>query len=246
MFKCELHWLSLQKETLIYPLIIADALLFASVLINVVHGNQPCLGAPQDRPRFAASPESCDAYIICTNGQTIRGERCPAGFLFDAVNEMCSSSSCTDCSPFGIQNLPYPNSCTQYIQCSMGSRTFTSCPAGFHFDRTIGFCNHADLVVCDDPTITTTVPPVTDLPNCFTDGTLHPHPTECSQFFICVNNSLWEQECAPGLHWNRSQEKCDTPEAAQCTVSWMVWRSCVRKNFVPSFDKRDIRRIIQI
>ncbi|XP_037030730.1 peritrophin-1-like [Bradysia coprophila] len=194
------------------------ALLLASVLITTVHGNQPCLGVPQDRPRFAASPESCNAYIICMNGQAIPGGRCPEGLLFDAVNEMCSSSSCTDCSPFGIQNLPYPQSCSRFIQCSMGIRTFSACPSGYFFDRTIGFCNHAELVECDDPTITTTEPPTTDLPECFADGLFHPHPTSCSHFFICVNFDLWEQECAPGLHWNRSQEKCDSPEAAKCPI----------------------------
>lgn len=159
------------------------------------------------------------------NGQAIHGERCPQGLLFEPTSQTCSSSSCTTCSPFGIQNLPNPQFCNQYIQCVMGTRTFSTCPFGHLFDRTLGFCNTAELVNCvDDPTITTispvpTTPPSTEWPSCFADGLYHAHPSDCTRFFICVQFNLWEQECSPGLHWNRGREMCDAPEAAQCVAS---------------------------
>ncbi len=196
--------------------------MLASILIGIVYGDQPCLGAPTDRPSFVPSPESCDAYILCWNGQTFRGERCPAGLLFDAVHQMCSSSTCTNCSPFGIQNLPHPQFCSRFIECRMGLTTFRDCPNGSMFDRRSGNCVLAEYVDCvDDPSVTTisttpTTPPSNELPSCPSDGIFHAHPTSCSHFFICVNFDLWLQECPMGQHWNRNKEECDTPWAAQC------------------------------
>lgn len=218
----EVEWKALnivEKSSDYCFIIISDALLFVCIVISTVRANQPCLGAPADGPSFVASPVSCDSYTICWNGQTIHGERCPQNMNFDAVNQLCGSSTCTDCSPFGVQNLPYPKQCGKYISCVMGTRSFRDCPQGTLFDRKIGSCNTAEHVECpDDDTITTPLPPIEENPTCFADGIFHAHPHSCKRFYICVNFNLWEQECPPGMHWNRIAEQCDDPSVAKCTI----------------------------
>lgn len=151
------------------------------------------------------------------NGQTIRGETCPTGRLFEPRAQLCGSSTCMDCSPFGIQNLPYPLRCDEYIECNMGHRIFRICPNGFLFDRTIGGCNSAHLVTCrDDPWMTTTTTEVPVEPSCSNGERYHPHPYDCTRFFICVDSILWPQECPNGWHWSKLSNLCTHPEFAGC------------------------------
>jgi len=124
-------------------------LVLAFCVLTTVRAQQPCLGAPAYLPHsFVAASQSCDAYVICMGGQTIHGQRCPAGMLFEPISETCGQSSCQDCSRFGIQNLPHPDSCDQFIECIMGTRTFRTCPSPLLFDRTVANCNEPHLVLC--------------------------------------------------------------------------------------------------
>lgn len=144
-------------------------LVLSCCAIATVRSQQPCLGAPQYLPHsFAAAPESCDAYVICMGGQTIRGQRCPAGMNFEPVTQICGQSSCMDCSPFGIQNLPHPDDCYRFIRCTMGTREIATCPSNLMFDRTIGNCNYPQDVYCPGQ------PPPTDPTEWPTDPTEWP------------------------------------------------------------------------
>lgn len=52
---------------------------------------------------------------------------------------------------------------------------------------------------------------------CMFDG-IHPHPTECDEYYICTGNMPHPQlmRCAKGLHFNVAILHCDTPENANC------------------------------
>lgn len=136
-------------------------LVLSCCALATVRANLPCLGAPTYTHSFVAAPESCAHYILCMpNGDIFRGSKCDNNNMFDPVRQICGQSSCTDCSPFGIQNLPHPDGCVQYIECVMGTRSIRTCPSNLLFDRRIGQCNFAHEVVCpsdpptDDPWIT--------------------------------------------------------------------------------------------
>jgi len=156
-------------------------LVLSCCTIVTVKSQLPCLGAPAHLPHsFAAAPDSCDAYILCMGAQIIRGQRCPAGLLFEPVSQMCGQSSCMECSPFGIQNLPHPSDCYQFIRCTMGTREIDSCPSNLMFDRSIGNCNYPHLVYCPGQPIPTEP---TDFPTHPTEWPTEPtewptHPTE--------------------------------------------------------------------
>lgn len=175
--------------------------------------------------------------------------------LFDPPTQSCGETSCMECSPFGIQNLPYPDNCYQFIECILGHRNIQTCPSGLMFDRTVGQCNEAHLVYCPgQPTEPTTYPTYPTEPTDFptyptepTDGTTYPtyptyptdlptqptdppggdrpicrgqvfhaHHSDCTKFFICVNEVLWEHQCPSNLYWNQLRNVCDFPANAGC------------------------------
>lgn len=47
-------------------------------------------------------------------------------------------------------------------------------------------------------------------------GTYHAHP-KCKKFFVCVNQMLIAQSCAPGLIWRQDKTQCDFPSATSCS-----------------------------
>jgi len=155
---------------------ILKSLFTLACLAVYVRAQQPCLNAPAAPHSFAASPLSCAHYTICMGGNTIVGpdQQCPPGLNFDPPTESCGQTSCMECSRFGVQNLPHPDNCYEYVECIMGNRKILTCPVGLLFDRSVGQCNHAHVVHCpgdevtDDPLYPTTNP---------WDPTTHPYDT---------------------------------------------------------------------
>lgn len=123
-------------------------------------------------------------------GNTIIGpeQQCPPGMLFDPPTQSCGETSCMECSPFGIQNLPHPDNCEQFIECILGNRRTQTCPSGLLFDRSVGQCNEAHSVYCPgqptDPTDWPTYPTdPTEWPTYPTDPTEWPtYPTDPTEW----------------------------------------------------------------
>lgn len=198
--------------------------------------NLACIGAPTDGHVFVPSSLSCNHYIVCMNGLT-HLDTCTPGDDFNVIRQECNPAGtvdCTQCGNVGSLNLPDANNCGSYFECRFGTRTHRNCPAGSMFDRTIGYCNVAHLVNCpgvfptESPYSTTTpsypgiTPPgpittASPRPVCVPGGpVVHPHPSNCRRYFVCVNNILMENECLPNFHWNERTSACDTPQNAQC------------------------------
>ncbi|XP_037031842.1 probable chitinase 10 isoform X1 [Bradysia coprophila] len=225
---------------------ITQSLFVVACLAIYVRAQQPCLHAPQNPHSFAASPRSCAHYIICMGGNVIDNpeQQCGPGHNFDPPTQTCGQTSCMECSPFGIQNLPHPDDCYQYIECILGHRRIVTCPNGLMFDRTVGQCNEPHLVQCPydpfptdpwptdpwptdpwptdpwptDPWPTDpwpTDPPGGAEPVC-RGQVFHAHPTDCTRFFMCLDEVLWTHQCPSDLHWNQLINACDFPEYARC------------------------------
>lgn len=99
---------------------------------------------------FVPNPQSCNAYVLCYNGEA-HAATCPPGYQFDVGAQNCANHGgvdCTQCAPIGNVQLPHPSDCSAFYECSFGTRTARNCPPGFMFDKTIGSCNSAHLVVC--------------------------------------------------------------------------------------------------
>lgn len=46
----------------------------------------------------------------------------------------------------------------------------------------------------------------------------YPSKTRCDTYYFCQGGEPRKLKCAPGLHWNRKTNKCDSPENAKCEV----------------------------
>ncbi|KAJ8980547.1 hypothetical protein NQ317_001054 [Molorchus minor] len=60
-------------------------------------------------------------------------------------------------------------------------------------------------------------------------GTYYPHE-QCSQFYVCVNQQLIPQSCAPGLNWNTERGMCDWGYRVNCP---QAYTSCEGNVFAP-------------
>lgn len=100
-----------------------------------------CAGVADDQ--FVRNSVSCNAYYSCWDQQAEEAY-CPGEFLFEALTQSCDLATnvdCTQCSPFGVQNLEDPSDRHMYYKCVTGVRTHRSCGKGLAFDARIGDCN---------------------------------------------------------------------------------------------------------
>lgn len=49
-------------------------------------------------------------------------------------------------------------------------------------------------------------------------GSLFPHATDCTKYYVCDFGVLIQRDCPPGLHFNDDTKFCDWPEDAGCTA----------------------------
>lgn len=92
---------------------------------------------------FVRNSGSCQSYYYC-NGQAARSGQCPPTFFFNAKTQVCDLPSyvdCSECSPFGIQHLEDPLSCSHYYRCVNGQRSRIACASNLIFNVTIGECS---------------------------------------------------------------------------------------------------------
>lgn len=102
--------------------------------------------------------------FFCRGGQSHAGS-CTDNFLFSATKQACvdpSLTDCTDCAPFGQQNIQLADSCTEYVRCSNGIREIASCPHGIYFNSITGQCDAS--AICHIPTVPTTTVATTEDP----------------------------------------------------------------------------------
>lgn len=99
---------------------------------------------------FVRNSASCRSFYLCNGGKPVANS-CPADLYFNAAQQLCDvqeNVDCTQCSPFGIQQIPHPHDCAKYYLCVAGIRTMRVCGSGLYFDPRIGDCNVERLVDC--------------------------------------------------------------------------------------------------
>lgn len=101
-----------------------------------------------------------------------------------------------------------PRSCQHWIFCQNQVAIEGQCEGIFYFDVSMQMCRYPSYVNCQIDQVDVTCG-VTDLE-------LHPHPENCDQYVVCVEGFPRVVNCAPGLHWAESQQRCDVPANAQC------------------------------
>lgn len=213
------------------------------MVVAQAYQQRACIGATPGLAKFVPSPQSCNHYVVCMNGEAATGT-CPPGYQFDVANQNCANHGgvdCSQCASIGTVSLPNKEDCSKYFQCTFGTRTPMTCPPGFMFDSTLGSCNTAHLVQCpgqpeypwypeypgdDDWGGPPIEPPYPGdpgwpgvpgpSPQCLPGQVHHTHPTDCNRYYLCITGILWEHRCPSQLHWNERAMACDLPESARC------------------------------
>lgn len=127
------------------------AILF--VAVNTVEAKRAnhlaCASVPDGI--FVRSAKSCQHYHLC-RGQRIATEmKCPHGFLFSDVKQMCDHAklvNCDSCVTYGRPNSVDPNNCYSYFKCINGLRHKYYCSVGQMFDDTSNQCQATQNVDC--------------------------------------------------------------------------------------------------
>lgn len=133
--------------------------------------------------------------------------------------------------------LDNPANCSQFFTCVNGRAQPGTCPDGFFFHPSLQKCEVHWQVPCN-PTEEIELECVDDGDGgngdngdngngnedpplvCNTnDVQLLQHPTNCSKYVLCFHGVAHVKSCAPGLEWDVTQERCNTPEVAQCVLS---------------------------
>lgn len=100
------------------------------------------------------SDPTCESYIVCMNGESYPNQKCDKGYLFNAVNQMCSEPSEVNCDICPVKTgapiyyTAYPSLCNQYILCFGPTPVVRECAPGLQFDPDQERCNDASLVDC--------------------------------------------------------------------------------------------------
>lgn len=126
------------------------------------------------------------------------------------------------------------NNCNAYYRCISGELRKQYCAGGLHWNNERRICDWPKTARCkEQPYTVTPIPQVTHyskttqhqyttqstVTSQFADGCntgeYYPHE-DCSQFYVCVNNKLVSQSCAPGLSWSTEKNMCDWKYKVRC------------------------------
>jgi len=180
-------------------------------------GGNPAQNVCEDGLQFNDNTGQCDLPEIV---QCTTGFRCPDELPIDG----------------SIVAMRDNYNCSVYHLCIGSPQAVRQeCNQDLHFDPVTSLCTFPNLTSCPinehpggpgngpgGPTSSTTLsttPITTTQPtpifDCPFDG-IHPHPTNCSEYFICAANIPHLMRCAQGLHFNALTLQCDFPENARC------------------------------
>lgn len=178
----------------------------------------------------------CDKYIECHDG-VAEDKICPDGLLFNTeaapfrfpcdygVEVNCSSRA----QPPAQKSLESGNcirrwgmfrvgtdagDCGRFVNCVRGKEFMFNCPEGLAWHPTLWRCEWPDNVpTCDvEKFLGFSCPAIVRTENSVDLDTHHPHPTDCSRYFVCIGGK------SPRLHgcqdrkvFNPVIETCDEP-----------------------------------
>ncbi|XP_065094775.1 peritrophin-1-like [Ochlerotatus camptorhynchus] len=144
-----------------------------------------CKGLPDGQ--FVGDPSDCSRFYMCDNGFGT-GANCPAGMLFDTLQNRCNFEHDVDC---GVATEPEETTTVPTTATSEEIETTTN--AASDVDE---FCRSTDPSV----------------------PSFYPSSTNCEEYYICVNQKPFRLSCARGQHWNQQKRYCDDPAAVDCLV----------------------------
>ncbi|KFB41679.1 AGAP010466-PA-like protein [Anopheles sinensis] len=126
----------------------------------------------------------------------------------------------------GVNYIPHPLDCTRYYMCMDTTPFEQVCGAGQVFDIFKAACGPTETSTCildpinpdDVPKPPTPPPSINPLQGCLGNVGIKnvPHPTDCTRFYLCVDEMAFEQQCGPNLVFDIETALCNRPENSIC------------------------------
>uniref|UniRef100_A0A336K4N7 CSON015615 protein n=1 Tax=Culicoides sonorensis TaxID=179676 RepID=A0A336K4N7_CULSO len=169
----------------------------------------------KDGETFIPYPKDCSKYYSCVNGVGYE-QKCPDGFWFNPANKYCDYPSNIDekycpkyeCPVGGIDYLPTPYACNEYVLCFDGTPVPQTCAEGLEFDPLIKKCVLIESSTCE----------ILNCPEDSDELVFLPNKKDCGSYYICVKGQPVPQSCADGLHWSVANSRCESNETAGCNA----------------------------
>ncbi|XP_022901765.2 chondroitin proteoglycan-2-like [Onthophagus taurus] len=155
----------------------------------------------------------------------------------DITTPIDKSGSC-DTEQCPATNEKYPiffphEDCSKYCKCDWGVVFEMMCPDGMHFNPNLNVCDNPEDAGCETKTVTTTEKnqqSTTDNINMNPDGECNQINGEyvefltdryhCDRFYKCNWGVPVLTFCPNGLHFNPTENVCDSREKAGCRAHW--------------------------
>lgn len=110
------------------------------------------------------------------------------------------------------------NTCNSFVTCFNGAGTVHNCEQGKLFNETIGQCDWAMNVNCEEHVGT----PQGPAPNCHGRyGQMLRNPYDCSSFYRCEHNAALLFHCDEGLYFDTTINNCNWKQNVVCRIDDM-------------------------
>ncbi|XP_055373668.1 probable chitinase 10 [Condylostylus longicornis] len=149
----------------------------------------------------------------------------------------------------GVYFLPHPGQCQKYFICANHVMYLHSCGIDANWNYKAERCDYKQLAQCyfDENSsfksttkrrrVTQKTPPIKTtknsettsllttiikdfIPECPTDRQRFiAHPTNCTQYFICIHGKAALTSCPDGLWWDEYDQWCGYPESSYCRAA---------------------------
>ncbi|XP_065359267.1 peritrophin-44-like [Calliphora vicina] len=152
-----------------------------------------------------SNDKDCESYYLCV-GKNIDplSQKCPPNQHFSEKHNTCMSYHEANCEASSKwckkrkDNTRFPkDNCYEYYECENELALTKSCAYNEHFDRDLGKCVSG---MCEDDK---------RVPDCKNkhDGVRVAH-AKCYKYFVCLNQSLYEAQCASGYYYDGDRSVC--------------------------------------
>uniref|UniRef100_A0AAG5DIK2 Chitin-binding type-2 domain-containing protein n=1 Tax=Anopheles atroparvus TaxID=41427 RepID=A0AAG5DIK2_ANOAO len=105
--------------------------------------------------------------------------------------------------------VAHETDCWRYYTCLDGQAVLHECPESSVFVEAIQKCDFGDPI---------TPPSLNPLSGCIGNVGISnvPHPTDCTLFYLCMDQMQFLQQCGPNLVFDLNTLQCNRPELSVC------------------------------
>ncbi|XP_045475619.1 probable chitinase 10 [Harmonia axyridis] len=186
------------------------------VMPDMEHPAEPCQSG-----QYLSDPANCNAYFRCILGE-LKRQYCAGGLHWNRERGICDWPASAKCKEEGSQRpittkrpTTERTTTTTMSWWNPPSTTQSWWQTSQNYWETTKATQNWWTTTTRKPVFSTeaSLQEISEIP-CM-NGQYYPHES-CNSFYVCDNNQLVVQSCAPGLNWNMDSQMCDWPFKVKC------------------------------